>query len=115
MDNNKTALMLSQAIPMGEHDNPHGEWIRVRLDVVLDAIEQLKDAARYRWLMERMQEVYDGANYDIGHVDISCMMIFGRKEVRRVSAEISWFDERDEDLNLSSAIDRELQQPTTKD
>jgi hypothetical protein len=108
MDNNKTALMLSQAIPMGEHDNPHGEWIQVRLDVVLDAIEQLKDAARYRWLLKKMQASYDGEAAEDYETTVTCSMLFGRKEVRRVQAEISWFDERDEDLNLGAAIDRAM-------
>ncbi len=79
------------------------------LALMVDEMEALRaDAERYRWLMKRMQEVYDGANYENDGFNLDCHMIFGRKEVRRMSAEISWFDERDEDLNLGAAIDRAM-------
>ena len=66
------------------------------------------DAARYRWLMAKLQAAYDGEVCDDYEVTVTCSMIFGRKEVRRVQAEISWFDERDELLNLSAAIDESM-------
>lgn len=66
------------------------------------------DAARYRWLIQKMQDSYDGEAAEDYEVTVTCSMLFGRKEVRRVQAEISWFDERDEDLNLGAAIDRAM-------
>ncbi len=64
-----------------------------------------EDAVRYRWLLKTMQARYDGETSDDYTIDITCSMQYGRRAVRRVQAVISWFDERDEQLNLSAAID----------
>jgi len=86
------------------------------LALMVDEMEALRaDAERYRWLIQKMQASYEGDAADDYELTVTCSMLFGRKEVRRVQAEISWFDERDEDLNLSAAIDRAMKQLTTKD
>lgn len=72
-----------------------------------------EDAARYRWLMNRLQAAYDGEAFENDEPTIYCHMSFGRKEVSRMQAEISWFDVRGEPLNLSAAIDQALTKEQT--
>jgi len=65
-----------------------------------------QDAARYRWLLARLQAAYDGdTNDDLDTVTVFCSMQFGHRDHRRVEAYITWSDARDEPLNLSAAID----------
>lgn len=65
-----------------------------------------RDAARYRWLLARLQAAYDGeTNDDFDILTVFCSMQWGHRDQRRVEASISWTDARDEPLNLSAAID----------
>lgn len=67
-----------------------------------------QDAERYRWLLKKLQERYDGETSEDYDFDVTCSMLYGRKEVRRVQAMINWHDVRDEQLNLSAAIDQAM-------
>lgn len=67
-----------------------------------------EDAARYRWLVAQFQRAYDGDRVDLDRLSLSCGMQFGRGDFRRVEAQISWGDRRDEPLGLSAAIDEAM-------
>lgn len=78
--------------------------------IVKEVDEIYRDAERYRWLLKKMQASYDGEDSEDYEATVTCSMLFGRKEVRRMQAEISWFDEKDEPLNLSAAIDSAMKE-----
>ena len=42
MDEKKILKYLGDAIPKGAHPEPHTEWVRVRLDVVQEAIDHIE-------------------------------------------------------------------------
>lgn len=69
-----------------------------------------KDAMRYRWLKKTIQESYERGIQEKGdnlfYVDTS--MLFGRKDVRRMEVKVSFYDTRDEDVNLDEAIDNAM-------
>lgn len=69
-----------------------------------------RDAARYRWLLAKMQEAYDsGHQVEFnGNLFIDVSMPFRRKDHRRISAAISFSDVSDEPLGLSVAIDEAM-------
>lgn len=74
-----------------------------------------RDAARYRWLVARLQAAYDGdTNDDFDSVTVFCSMQWGHKGRRRVEACITWEDARDEPLDLGSAIDAEMMSPNVE-
>ncbi len=51
-DGNPERLLkyLADSIPIGPHPNPHAEWVRVRLDVVQEAIDHIE------WLEKGCEE-----------------------------------------------------------
>lgn len=67
-------------------------------------------AAAFDWLMARLQESYDGHVYLEGGPDISInvRMVWGHRDRCSVLAEIRWEDQRDEPLDLLSAIERAI-------
>ena len=67
-----------------------------------------QDAARYRWLVAQLQTAYGGNDLEIGDITIGCCMQYARKSERRVLGTIIWIDERDEPLNLDTAIDEAM-------
>lgn len=69
-----------------------------------------RDAARYRWLVERLQAAYDGdTNDDFDVLTVFCRMQWGHRDQRRVEAYITWTDVRDEPLDIGAAIDAAMQ------
>ena len=69
-----------------------------------------RDAARFRWLLARLQAAYDGdTNDDFDALTVFCSMQWGHREQRRVEAYITWTDVRDEPLDLGAAIDAAMQ------
>lgn len=64
-----------------------------------------RDAARYRWLIARLQDAYDGSDLEIGDLVVGCSMQYGHRNERCVMGLIRWIDARDEPLNLDAAID----------
>ena len=63
------------------------------------------DASRYRWLVSKLQEAYDGNDLEIGDLVVGCSMQYGHRNERCVMGVIRWIDARDEPLNLDAAID----------
>lgn len=58
----KTIKALKDAVPLGEHPDPHAEWIQVRLDFVNKAVEQLGGLLDANdWLEHGVQEWRDQA------------------------------------------------------
>lgn len=79
------------------------------LQVLLQTAEQDQaDAARYRWLMNQLQVVYDERQYSGGGIVTECFMAWGNKSFGEISATLTWQDQRDEPLNLSAAIDKAM-------
>ena len=55
-DSSTLIKYLQDSIPIGEHPNPHSEWVRVRLDVVQEAIDHIE------WVekgVEEWRELFD--------------------------------------------------------
>lgn len=74
-----------------------------------------RKAAAFDWLMARLQESYSGRGWiEAGDVSVGANMMWGRREECLVQAEIQWKDTRDEPLDLLSAIERAMQDPTPK-
>lgn len=74
-----------------------------------------RKAAAFDWLMARLQESHDGRGWvEAGDVSVGANMMWGHREERLVKAEIQWKDTRDEPLDLLSAIERAMQDPTPK-
>lgn len=70
-----------------------------------EAIKTIRDAARYRWLVAKLQEAYDSNDLEIGDLVVGCSMQYGHRNERCVMGLIRWIDARDEPLNLDAAID----------
>ena len=64
-----------------------------------------EDALRYRYLVTKLQQAYDGEAFESDRLSIYCRMSSQRKGERMVSAEIFWRDETDQPIGLSEAID----------
>jgi len=79
-----------------------------------DAVERVaalqsqdrEDALRYRHLMAKLQQAYDGECFESECFSVYCRMSSQRKGDRTILAEIAWRDKTDEPLGLSEAIDR---------
>lgn len=73
------------------------------------------DATRYRWLLANMQLNYDG--YDTSstsEVVVSCQMVNRYGSERRVRSFIEWKDLLDAPLDLSTAIDKAIEEEMRK-
>lgn len=65
-------------------------------------------AQAFDWLMKKLQRSYDGFDFDLCGLSIVCQMVSGWKGYRYVSAKIRWSDNRDEPLDLLSAIKKAM-------
>lgn len=82
-----------------------------KLEEELEAAKKAEaKASAFDWLMARMQESYDGHVYLEGGPDISInvRMVWGHRDRCSVLAEIRWEDQRDEPLDLLSAIKQSI-------
>jgi len=64
-----------------------------------------EDAERYRYLVTKLQQAYDGDYIEIGPMSLYCHMQSQFKGDRVIRAEITWGDETGESIGLSEAID----------
>ena len=64
------------------------------------------DAERYRYLITKLQQVYDGDYFETDLMNLYCHMPSQYKGERVVRAEITWRDKADEPIGLSEAIDQ---------
>lgn len=64
-----------------------------------------KDAERYRYLIAKLQQAYDGDYFETDIMSLYCHMTSQYKGERVVRAEITWRDKADELIGLSEAID----------
>lgn len=64
-----------------------------------------EDAERYRYLISKLQQVYDGDYFETDLMSLYCHMPSQYKGERTVRAEITWRDKTDEPIGLSEAID----------
>lgn len=64
-----------------------------------------EDAERYRYLITKLQQVYDGDYFETALMRLYCHMTSQFKGDRVVRAEITWRDKTDEPIGLSAAID----------
>lgn len=64
-----------------------------------------RDAARYRYLIAKLQQAYDGDYFETDLISLYCHMPSQYKGERVVRAEITWRDKADEPIGLSEAID----------
>lgn len=64
-----------------------------------------EDAERYRYLITKLQQVYDGDYFETDLMSLYCHMPSQFKGDRVVRAEITWRDKTDEPIGLSAAID----------
>ena len=91
--------------------NDFGELQQVFFEVVgrnagdIFNVAEAECAARYRWLVAKLREAYDGNNLEIGDFVIGCSMRYSNRKERCVMGMIRWIDARDEPLNLNAAID----------
>lgn len=69
------------------------------------------DAARWRWLLAKMQESYDDrpieitGEFSLQDFTLDCSMLAGYREHRRCQVVIGWGDLRDEPLGFAQAVD----------
>ena len=64
-----------------------------------------EDAERYHWLLDKLQNSYDGEDFESDSISIYSRMASQCKGARTVKAEIFWRDKTDEPIGLSEAID----------
>lgn len=64
-----------------------------------------EDAERYRYLVTKLQQAYDGDYIEIGPMSLYCYTQSQFKGDRVIRAEITWGDETGESIGLSEAID----------
>lgn len=71
-------------------------------------MNETEKAKAFDWLMKKLQRSYDGVDFDLFGLSIECQMVSGWKGYRYVSAKIRWSDNRDEPLDLHSAIKKAM-------
>ena len=78
----------------------------IRLAYLVGPSEQdSEDAKRYRYLISKLHQAYDGECFETDLMSIYCHMLSQYKGDRSIQAEITWRDKTDEPLGLSEAID----------
>src|SRR3546814_5553016 len=67
--------------------------------------ETERDAERWRKLVALLQHSYDADDVETDELYLTARMLSARGESRRVAVTLSFSDERDQPLDLASAID----------
>jgi antitoxin component of MazEF toxin-antitoxin module len=83
----------------------HGALV-LRKPVPVELRQDVQDAQRFRKLCALLQQAYDGEAVELDGLTVYCSMKSGWRNERTVGAELIWKDERDEPLDLASALDR---------
>jgi len=68
-------------------------------------LQDREDAERYRYLITKLQQSYDGDYIEIDPMSLYCHMQSQFKGDRVIGAEITWGSEAGESIGLSEAID----------
>lgn len=85
----------------------HAEAARTRaLETDVLQSQDREDAERYRYLITKLQQVYDGDYFEIDPMSLYCHMQSQFKGDRVIGAEITWGSETGESIGLSEAIDQ---------
>lgn len=95
-------LGISDALEMTVEDNA----LVLRTPAPAADNQDALDAQRFRKLCALLQQAYDGETIETDKLTICCSMRSGYKGERTVDAELVWKDERDEPLDLASALDK---------
>lgn len=94
--------------------NASGDYSTVRIQAAWEAYQAgraalpsqyQEDAERYRYLITKLQQSYDGDYIEIDPMSLYCHMQSQFKGDRVIRAEITWGSETGEPIGLSEAID----------
>lgn len=74
--------------------------------------QDIQDARRFRKLRALLQAAYDGESVELDGLTVYCGMESGWKNLKNVSAELRWTEERDAPLNLAAVLDKLMDEET---
>ncbi len=96
------------------YSNVQDNWEGWKARAALQSQDK-EDAERYRHLMAKMQQAYDGECFESECFSVYCRMSNQYKGNRTILAEITWRDKSDEPIGLSEAIDHARRIEETND